>query len=436
MKRSIAVWLVVLGFIASACSSTNNDAAPRSLAFANEPVVLTVWAWDGVFSPDLVDAFEAENPDVRIDIRTNGFDQHHTGVQHAIADDGSLPDVLAIERTYLPDFLAHPDAFVDLATFGADGLASNYLPWRWNEGVAAEGQIIGMPTDVGGLALAYRSDLFEQAGLPSAPEDVAERVRTWDDFLELGAQFEQSAINSSFVDSVDSLYRVRLGQEERAYVDDAGQPDFETGVASAWNFTVDAIDNDLSAGFAQFSPEWNSGFGDDSFAAIAAPSWMRGYIAGVAPETASLWSIVPVPGISGNWGGSQLAVTDGGGTAEQAWRFVEYMTSVETQLELFRSNGNFPSTPELYETPEISELDDVFFGGQNVGRIYAASLEGLPSQPTTPGQRELDRIFAEGLAAVQLGEAESDEAWEIAIERANELLASMSDSPRQETDAR
>lgn len=435
MKLSLVPWLVLLALIAAACGA-NESGSPRSLAFTNEPVVLTVWGWDGVFAPALVESFEASNPDIRVDIRTSGFDQHHTGVQNAIIDDGSLPDVVAIERTYLPDFLAYPEAFVDLATFGADELAPTFLPWRWEEGVADGGQIIGMPTDVGGLALAYRSDLFEEAGLPSNPEDVADRVRTWDDFFELGEEFQRSTATSHFVDSFDSLYRVRLGQEEHAYVDDAGQPDFEAGVATAWQFTVDAIDSDLTAGFAQFSPEWNAGFSDDSFAAIAAPSWMRGYIAGVAPETASLWSIVPVPGTGGNWGGSQLAVTDRGESSTEAWRFVEFMTSVETQLELFRINGNFPSTPELYETPEISELDDAFFGGQNVGRIYAASVEALPSQPTAPGQRDLDRIFAGGLAAVQLGEVESDVAWETSLDRAAELLATMSASPLRETDAR
>ena len=435
MKRSLMAWLVLLALIATACGSSE-PGSPRSLAFANEPVVVTVWGWDGVFLPELVDAFEASNPDIRLDIRTSGFDQHHIGVENAIVDDGSLPDVVAIERSYMPNFLAYPNAFVDLATFGADELAPTYLPWRWEEGVANGGQIIGMPTDVGGLALAYRSDLFAEAGLPSTPEEVADRVRTWDDFFELGEEFQRSTTTSNFVDSFESLYRVRLGQEEHAYVNDVGQPDLDAGVATAWQFSVDALNSDLTAELAQFSPEWNSGFSDDSFAAIAAPSWMRGYIAGVAPETASLWSIVPIPGTGGNWGGSQLAVTDRGENPEEAWRFVEFMTSVETQLELFRINGNFPSTPELYDTPEISELDDVFFGGQNVGRIYAASVEALRSQPTTPGQIELDGIFAEGLLDVQLGEADPDDAWEASRERAEELFATMSDSPLQETDAR
>ena len=63
-------------------------------------------------------------------------------------------------------------------------------------------------------------------------------------------------------------------------------------------------------------------------------------------------------------------------------------------------------------------------------------MEALRSQPTTPGQIELDGIFAEGLLDVQLGEADPDDAWEASRDRAEELFATMSDSPLQETDAR
>lgn len=425
MKRAFSS-LALLALLAAACGTAAGDnTPPRGVAFAADPVTLTVWAWDGVFLPSLIDAFELENPDIRIDLRTSGFDQHHIGILNAIEDDGTLPDVAAIERAWLPEFHDHASSFVDLGEFGAAELADDYLHWRWNEGVFDD-RIVGLPTDVGGLALAYRADLFANAGLPSEPAEVAERLRTWDDFLELGVEFTAAGTDATFLDSVDSLYRAQLGQETHAYVDDDGQPILDESVANVWDFTITAVDEGLIAGLPQFSPEWNAGFGENTFAALAAPSWMRGHIAGIAPETADLWSIVPVPNVGGNWGGSQLAAPAAGQHEEQAWRFVEFMTSVATQLEILRESGNFPSTPALYNEPEIINVEDPFFGGENVGRIYVDSVSALPSQPTVPGQSELDRLFVDQLATYEPGD-DADKLWEDTVREAFEILEGADD---------
>ena len=239
--------------------------------------------------------------------------------------------------------------------------------------------------------------------------------------MEVGDAFTEAGTQSRFIDSINSLYFSRLGQETHAYVEDAGQQTLDDGVQQVWDYAVEAIDRDLTTGYAQFSPEWNAGFGDDSFAAIAAPSWMRGYIENIAPETASSWAIVAVPGVDGNWGGSQLSVPATGEYHEQAARFVRFMTSSGTQLELFRESGNFPSIPELYSRPEIVELDDPFFGGQNVGRIYVDSVQDVPSQPKIPGQRDLDRLFSDALSEVELG-ADADSVWETTRVQALEII--------------
>jgi len=403
--------LVLCGLLAAGCASSE-EAAPDSIGFADDPVTLTVWGWDGVFPDGVVELFEQENPDIRIEVRTSDFDQHHTGLQDAIALEGSLPDVAALERTYLPEFLAHADRFVDLREFGAGDLEGDYLDWRWAEGVAATNEVIGLPTDVGGLALAYRKDLFAEAGLPSEPDEVAPLLSNWDSFIAFGQRYVDSGVGAYFIDGSDSLYRVRLAQEEFTYVDTDGNPTIDDTVASAWNFALDVSDRNLAANLPQFSPEWNAGFADRSFAAIAAPSWMRGYIQNIAPETDGLWSIVPVPEVGGNWGGSQLTVPADTPHPEEAWRFVRYMTSVETQLELFRQNGNFPSTPELYEYPEVVELDDPFFDGQNVGRIYVDSVEALSPQPSTPRERDLEQVFMERLWIATYEREEADDFWE------------------------
>ena len=53
--------------------------------------------------------------------------------------------------------------------------------------MSADGKTqIGLGTDVGGLAMCYRTDLFEKAGLPTDRDAVSKLWPTWDDFINVG----------------------------------------------------------------------------------------------------------------------------------------------------------------------------------------------------------------------------------------------------------
>ena len=58
------------------------------------------------------------------------------------------------------------------------------------QAVSADGSsVIGIPTDVGGMALCYRTDLFKAAGLPTDPAAVSALWPTWDDFIKTGQAY-------------------------------------------------------------------------------------------------------------------------------------------------------------------------------------------------------------------------------------------------------
>ncbi len=41
--------------------------------------------------------------------------------------------------------------------------------------------------------MCYRTDLFEQAGLPTDREELAKKWATWDGYLDLGKQYKAKA---------------------------------------------------------------------------------------------------------------------------------------------------------------------------------------------------------------------------------------------------
>lgn len=390
--------LLILLVAATACSD-GRDSAP--LAFTDGPTVLTMWSWGGTGHELMIDQFEAANPNIIVEFEESSFDQHHRGLLNAVEARGDVPDVAAVEAAYLPQLWEHEERFTDLRDFGADALEGDYLDWRWDQGRTPTGSIIGLPTDVGGLSLAYRRDLFAAAGLPSTPEQLEQQLQTWDDLIELGAQFTAANETTAFLDSPASLFEARFGQETAGYVDADGTAMTGPGSAvhNAWELSMRAIQRGITGDYHQFSPEWNEAMGDGGFAALTAPSWMRAYLSSNAPETAGLWGLVTLPGVHGNWGGSALTVPKDAENPEAAWKLVKFLTSEPAQFEIFRQSGNFPSTPAAYDRPEISGLADPFFDNQVVGPMFVESVIGAPVKSRAPQDRGINRLLTDQLHA-------------------------------------
>ena len=386
-----------------------------------------MWGWEGTGHELLIPEFERLHPNIDIDFRISTFDQHHDGLRGAIDSGGAVPDVALVEISYLPEFKEISGAFEDLSSFGAQELSSEFLDWRWEQGVALDGAIVGLPTDVGGLAFAYRRDLFRQAGLPSDPVEVSRRISTWGQFIEFGEAFTARSNGVPFLDSTGSLYFARSGQGPFLYVDDDGAAisDPTSGFEASWDLAATGIDSELTAELLQFSPEWNDGMANDGFAMVVAPSWMRSYIAGKAPETAGNWGLATLPGVHGNWGGSQLTIPEGALYPEEAWQFIEFLTNETQQRTLFEKNGNFPSTPSLYAEEAVAELSDPFFGGQVVGSVYIESVLGAPAIPMAAAEVEINNLVASFLEAIEAGDLDADEA----LERAREGVRALVEDP-------
>jgi cellobiose transport system substrate-binding protein len=88
-------------------------------------------------------------------------------------------DVEAIEEGWIGQFKAQPDK-LHLNDLGADSLKGQWREWKWETSVATNGAQIGLGTDAGGMAMCYRRDLFEKAGLPTERDQVSALWPTWD----------------------------------------------------------------------------------------------------------------------------------------------------------------------------------------------------------------------------------------------------------------
>ena len=401
-------------FVAAAAMVGATFMAPAQAA---SKVTLTVWSFGNVFEPKIVDAYRKAHPNITIKITKMNLDDEHNKLLYALPS-RAVPDVAAVEMAYMGQFRQPMIAtqFTNLNTLGADKIAGEYLPFRWAQGTGLNRAQIGLPTDVGGLAVAYRVDLFKKAGLPTDRTKVAALWPTWDRFISLGKQFQQKMPGTTFMDSTGTLFAAVLNQGNQKYYDEkTRQTIYRTNplISEAFNIAAKAgctfKKNGKCAGsigtkINQFSPDWGAAMNKGAFATVLAPAWMLDYIKQQAPKTSGKWDVAAVPGGGGgNMGGSMLTIPKKAANVKAAWDFISWYLAPAQQLTTFKEYGLFPTTYKVYSKPVIQNYKDKFFSNAPTGKIYSSSA--LKLKPIFAGAKDrlIDSTFGQALSRITQG---------------------------------
>ena len=383
-------------------------------AKANQDVTLRVALFGDFGYQDLYRKFEASHPGVKIKEEIKSYPDHHSALANYLATGSGAADVSAVEVGFISQFKAQPQNFVNLRQFGAGKLKSRWLPWKWQQSLGRRGEQIGLGTDVGSLAICYRRDLFQQAGLPADRASVSKLWPTWQAFMSTGRKYQAKApAGTRFFDSGSNVYNAMVGQLNPAYYDSSGKPIVASNAAvkRAWDLTMAGVQQGLSAGFAAFSNEWNTGFKKGAFATVTCPAWMMGYIQGQAPATKGKWDIAAVPGGGGNWGGSFLTVPKQSDHPKEAYELIEFLTSPASQAYVFKQTGNLPSQPALYASKAVANFKNPFFNNAPVGKIFTTSAKRLKPQITGPNQGDIQTASSRAIERVEQKKQSPDESW-------------------------
>ena len=420
LLASAALTMGVLGFISPAAAVVDCTKATTN---TNECTVLTVNTFGDVIQPALVADYRKLRPDIKLSIKKSDLDAlNGTGLFTQCAAGGAgNPDIAAVEISYSGFWRSYPQCFVDLRTLrntankSANDIKKDYLSWRWEHGVGYNDSVIGIPTDVGGLEVAYRWDLLKKAGLPYQRDKVSKEWSTWPKFIAFGKKYvakltaAQRKANVGFIDNIGTIYPAIMNQGTEKYYrnngTDQGLLVYKTNkqVKLAFDTTVAASDAKIGTRIGQFSSDWNVGMSKGTFAAMLAPAWMMDYIKGQSPSTKGKWDIAEVPGGGGNMGGSQLTIPKGSKNQQEAWNFISWYLAPAQQLKVFQMYGLFPSTPSLYTNTDLVGFKDPFFNNAPVGKIYADGVKKL--KPIFEGklQRCIDMAMGSAISLVANG---------------------------------
>lgn len=421
MKRTgwfrYAALASVSALVLAACGSGDGDNGDGSSS--GDKVTLKVSYWGNFGLKELEPVYEAANPNIDIVLDEGEYNAQHENLQKFLVAGSGAPDVAAIDEGFTEQFRAQGDKFVNLLDLGAGDYQDKYLEWKWNQVLTPDGAVIGLGTDVGGMAMCYRRDLFEAAGLPTEREAVSALWPTWDDFIATGEKYVAGSGGRKFVDAGTNIYNPVLAQQPVGAFNTDDTLAMDGGPKVAWDVATKAIDAGISANLATFQPEWNAAFKNGEFAVLTCPAWMMGYIQGQAPNTSGKWDVAAMPGGGGgNWGGSFYTIPAQGKHQQEAYDFIEWVIQPEQQITIFKNVGNLPSQPALYEDPAIKDFKNPFFNNAPVGQIFSAAAANLTPQFLGSKNGPVRVAVENVLRKVEAGDTDATKGWDEAVSEA------------------
>jgi cellobiose transport system substrate-binding protein len=380
---SLTAAMAGIALVATGCSS-DDDGSDEATATSGEDVTLTLATFNEFGYADLVEEYMELNPNVTIErIKAAQTGDARTALVTSLGAGSGAADVEAIEVDWLPELLQYSDNFMDLTDPSVDG---RWLDWKVAQATTPDGKLIGYGTDIGPMAICYRADLFEKAGLPTDRAEVADLLggdgATWDKYFEVGDQFVAADTGAGWFDSAGAVYFGMINQVENAYEENDGtvivldNPE----VKSIYDQVLAASETQ-SAHLGQWSEDWTNSFQKDGFATMQCPAWMLGIIEGNAAGVEG-WDVADVfPGGGGNWGGSFLTVPEMGANKPEAKALAAWLTAPEQQIKAFQAKGPFPSQNDALSSPELAEVTNEFFADAPTGEIMANRANAVTVQP-------------------------------------------------------
>lgn len=353
-----------------------------------------------------IPVWQRMHPDVEIKLVSRSFSDHHTAMITALSTSTNVPDVMAVEVSYMGRFLAGT-GLQDLTQkpFDIKDVQSKFAPFAFDQATGASGAVGGVPTDIGPGTLLYRTDLLKKAGVTEE-----ELTRSWDSFVAAGRTIKAKTgayLVANANDIKDIVIRSNIKPGDGIYFDAAGDvivdsPRFVRAFELARKVRLEKLDGRIGA----WSNEWAQGFKNGTIANQMSGAWLVAHMSKwLAPNTKGLWRATQLPENSwAAWGGNFFAIPRNAKNKTLAWEFIQLMTlSRDVQLDGFKTQDAFPALLEAH-ADKYFEQPIEFLGGQkarNVWRDAALKVKAIKVNKLDPIadeiiNTELDKVLNQG----------------------------------------
>ncbi len=380
---------------------------------------VTVWSWNVAASSleAVAEGFTAQNPGVTVTVEDIGNDQvRDRMLASCAAGGGDLPDVVTVENHESEIFWSQfPDCFTDLTTLGYDEALQSQFPEFKRTELEPGGVAYAMPWDSGPVAMFYRRDFYEAAGVDPAT------IQTWDDFIAAGQKIQEAnpgvVMTQADLNGDTEWFRMIANEQGCGYFSNDAQSITVNGPGCV--AALDAIKRIYDAGLMT-AATWDEKIQSNNGGTVASQmfgAWYEGTIRTSAPEDqAGQWGVYPMPSVTAdgaraaNLGGSALAIPNASENKEAAFAFLQYALGTnEGQVTMLKEYGLVPSLLTAVEDPYVAE-PAAFWGGQAVWQDILATLPKINPSRGTPFFGDADAVVRTVQTGYLNGDYESAQA--------------------------
>jgi ABC-type glycerol-3-phosphate transport system substrate-binding protein len=401
---------------AATATATAEASLPEIVPDPNLSAELVVWGWDSAITTlkEVEADFTAAYPNIKVEYIPQPPADTYRNLQLAVSAGAGAPDISVIEDSHLAQFV-ELEALADITDQVAP-YRPLMNPYKW-QAAELDGRTYAMPWDSGPVAVYYRRDVFEKAGVDPAT------IETWEDFYEAAKTIRTEAgvpmWQNSKARNSGRLFEKLIWQRGLGYVDEAGAVilDKDPRILEVLEYMGRMWEEDLALDNEEWTDPWYTAFADGSVATQVEAVWMGAFFKSfVAPEADGKWGVFKLPvwesgdAQASNDGGSQLAIFEESDQKEAAWAYVQFhLGRYESQLLMYQKQDFFPSLVATYEDPFFEEPDP-YFGGDKARALFAETVDLIPAAGMyTSDYQEMNGLLAPEIQKFALGEQTAQE---------------------------
>ena len=396
----LAASALLVGPALAACTPVAAPPAAQAPAAAEGgPVELELWTFVDTHARwfrSMAEDYKKEvNPNFDLTVTEIAYSDMHDKALIALQTGGvGAPDLVDLEQGRFGGFLrgTGDPGLIDLTDMLTEGGYMEQLVTSRQALYTYQGKTYGVEHALTPVVLYYRADVFEDAGV-----DLTQ-VETWDDFIGVGSDLAGDDVQLLLFPEHDVLLRSRGAD----WFDADGNVTLDSDLSIETMQWILSLQNPLGVADAgpegngsKYSATWYGVLKEGKYLAVMGADWYAGFFKDNVPELAGSWKAIPLPAFEK--GGLRTSCHGGTGNCivkfskhiEEAWDFMQYsMLSVEGNVRRFEMTNLFPPFIPAMDNPRLHKADE-YFGGQDLGELFARLGPSVPPQYQSPYRAEL-----------------------------------------------
>ncbi len=354
LGHALAATAVVSAFtLLAACSSSSSGGSQGT---PDGGVRVTLWARNtsNNLAKDVVTRYNATHKS-QVDLTIVPSDSYQTKVSAAAAS-GGLPDILASDVVYSPNYVKQ-GLYQDITA------RVQQLPFYSNlakahiNAASRDGKLYGVPFIVDSSIILYNKDLFKKAGLdpekgPSSYAEILADAKAIRDKIG-GDTYGFYFGGNCFGCNAYTMFANLAAADQAPFTKDGTVANFDTPAMKA---TLDLYKQLWDSGAvapgakAETGTNWNTLFNEGKIGILPRGT---GNYANLKNATFD-WGVAGLPAPDGSKtsafiGGDVAGISSSSKNVDAAWQFLSWTLEEDNQVEVIAKSGSLPSRIDLAE---------------------------------------------------------------------------------------